>query len=87
LYIQHKLLGMNTQTPFSRVGGTELAKALGCTKGLVSQWANGHRQVGAEWAVKIEEVTEGAIKRSELRPDLWPPDQPDLNPTPAAHAA
>lgn len=64
---------MNAQTPFSRIGGTELAGLLGCSKGLVSQWATGYRQVGAEWAVKIEEVTDGLINRSELRPDLWPP--------------
>jgi DNA-binding transcriptional regulator YdaS (Cro superfamily) len=64
---------MDKSNPFSRVGGTELAGLLGCTKGLVSQWANGHRKVGAEWAVQIEEVTGGVIHRSELRPDLWPP--------------
>jgi DNA-binding transcriptional regulator YdaS (Cro superfamily) len=63
---------MNDQNPFRRIGGTELAARLGCTKGLVSQWATGRKPVGAEWAVKIEEVTGGLINRQELRPDLWP---------------
>jgi DNA-binding transcriptional regulator YdaS (Cro superfamily) len=27
--------------------------------------------VTAEWAVEVERVLRGAVKRHELRPDLW----------------
>jgi DNA-binding transcriptional regulator YdaS (Cro superfamily) len=55
-----------------RIGGTELARRLGCSKQLVSFWRTGRQRVPAETAVDIERVTHGAVRRHELRPDLWP---------------
>jgi DNA-binding transcriptional regulator YdaS (Cro superfamily) len=44
---------------------------IGVSQGLVWQWMNGHTQITAERAIEIEEKTKGAIKRHELRPDLY----------------
>lgn len=33
----------------------------------------GKRQAGPKLAMRIEEATNGAIRRWELRPDLWSP--------------
>lgn len=46
------------------------AKALGVTQGMVGHWEAGRHGVSAEMAVRIEQVF--GIRRSELRPDLWP---------------
>ncbi|MBB1074500.1 helix-turn-helix domain-containing protein [Rhodoferax sp. 4810] len=54
-----------------RIGVVELSKRLGCTKQCVSHWRTGRNRIPAEYAVKIEEVSLGIIKRYELRPDLW----------------
>jgi DNA-binding transcriptional regulator YdaS (Cro superfamily) len=51
---------------------TELAEKLGVSQGLVSQWVNGDTAITAEKAIAIEVATEGAVTRSDLRPDLWP---------------
>lgn len=42
------------------------------TQGTVSQWYLGELRITAERAVQIEEATEGAVSRHELRPDLYP---------------
>jgi DNA-binding transcriptional regulator YdaS (Cro superfamily) len=67
------------------LGQAEFARSLGVTQGLVSQWVNQTTRITAERAVQIHQVH--GVPLSDIRPDLWPPDQPDLNPTPAAHAA
>jgi len=48
-----------------------LADRCGVTYQAVLKWQRG--KVPAERAVQLEEVTDGLINRSELRPDLWPP--------------
>ncbi|MCL4525208.1 MAG: helix-turn-helix domain-containing protein [Gammaproteobacteria bacterium] len=48
-----------------------LARSLGVTPGMIYQWLSGRRRIGAETAVRIEQATQGAIPRWELRPDLW----------------
>lgn len=72
---------MDLKTYLDQPGHTQaaLAEAIaktpgpkGCTQGLVSQWSLGHLRVTAERAVQIEEATDGAITRHELRPDLYP---------------
>lgn len=49
----------------------DLARALEVTSMCVSQWRR--RGVPPEWCRKIERVTGGAVKRHELRPDLFDP--------------
>lgn len=53
------------------------------THGLIYQtvWQhfNGLRRIKAEQAIKYERIL--GIPRSELRPDLWPPDKLTASPT------
>lgn len=66
---------MNVQQAIDRIGSAELARRLGCSKQLVSFWRTGRQRVKAERAVEIELVTEGRIRREELRPDIFTPPQ------------
>ena len=47
-----------------------LAKQIGVTPVLVSQWRTGTRQVPAERCVDIERATGGVVRCEELRPDV-----------------
>lgn len=53
---------------------TWLAKQLGVLHPQISKYAHGTK-VPAERAVEIERATEGAVSRSDLRPDLWAPQE------------
>lgn len=55
------------------VGGQKpLAEAIGTTQSQVWYWLNrSKRGVPGEMAPKIEEATNGAVKRHELRPDIF----------------
>jgi DNA-binding transcriptional regulator YdaS (Cro superfamily) len=59
-------------TVIDRIGSAEIARRLGCSKQLVSHWRVGRQRIRAETALEIERLTDGAIQRHELRPDLWP---------------
>lgn len=48
-----------------------LALQVGTSVNYLYQLAGGHRQASPELAKKIEEATEGAITKQELRPDIW----------------
>ncbi|HET7592549.1 MAG TPA: helix-turn-helix domain-containing protein [Rhodanobacteraceae bacterium] len=48
-----------------------LATAAGVTAGMVSQWVNGVRPVAAHHCIRIEQATQGAVTRYELRPDVF----------------
>lgn len=50
---------------------TALADRIGVTQGAVSYWLAGGKLVPPKRAVQIEAVTNGAVTRKELRPDLW----------------
>lgn len=52
---------------------TALADALGVHRANITNWKK-RRCVPAAWALEIEKVTAGAVKRSEIRPDLYPAD-------------
>lgn len=54
-----------------------IARACGITHGAVSQWA----EVPAERVQVVEQIT--GIPRSELRPDLYPPER-EIAPSEAA---
>lgn len=47
-----------------------LAAALGVSKGAVSQWKEEGRRVPAEHCPIIEEMTRGAVRCEDLRPDI-----------------
>lgn len=50
---------------------------LGVTPGLVSQWITGRTVITPERAAQIERVTNGAVTREELRPDIFGPLHPE----------
>lgn len=59
------------------IGGQgALAKAIGVTQSLVSQWCNEKRPVAAHHCVAIERATAGQVTRYDLRPDVFGP-QPE----------
>ena len=62
---------MNLDTYLSTTEtGSSLARKLGISPVLISQWKNGDRQVPAERCPDIERATCGAVPCEELRPDL-----------------
>lgn len=52
-------------------GPVRLGLALGITSQAISQW----RVVPAKWVNKVSDATSGVVKRSSLRPDLYPAAQ------------
>lgn len=56
----------------ARVVGTQaaIAKGLNVSKTAVSQWKRQDGQVPAEHCPIIEEMTRGAVRCEELRPDI-----------------
>ena len=57
---------------------SSLARALGVCPMAVSHWQT--RGVPPARVIAIEAATNGLVTRSELRPDLWPPEK-DSRPT------
>jgi len=57
----------------STLGVTQasFAKELGVTQGLVWQWLNGRTKITPERAKQIEQVTQGAVTRHDILPDLF----------------
>lgn len=53
-----------------------IAKAVGVSPVMVTQWAAGLKAVPAERCMAIERATAGAVTRRDLRPDdahlIWP---------------
>lgn len=52
-------------------GGSRLAKTLGVSKGLVSSWRNGRYPVPPVKCLEIQNLSMGAVKASELRPEIF----------------
>ena len=52
------------------------SRLLGCHQPDLTRWAKGTRSVPAHWCVAIEQKTDGAVTRKDLRPDdfaqIWP---------------
>lgn len=49
----------------------EVAKDLGVHRCTISCWIRGKRKVSLQNALKIEKITNGKIKWTELRPDKF----------------
>lgn len=62
---------MDLKTYLQHHTQTSLAKRLGCSQGLISQWLAGTTRVSAEKAKEVEAATDGAVTRHELRPDIF----------------
>ena len=55
----------------------KLAEKIGVNQQLVSYWLHGAvNGVPPRFALLIEKATDGAVKRAELRPDIWD-DEPE----------
>lgn len=67
-----------TATPLQRAieicgGQNALAKKIGVKQSTLWHWIERSRKgVPAEYVIKIEKATAGQVKRTELRPDLYP---------------
>lgn len=55
-----------------------IAKSLDVSPVMVTQWANGVKEVPAERCAPIEEATGRAVMRWDLRPDDWHKIWPEL---------
>lgn len=51
-----------------------LARLVGVTQGAVNKWVRGGG-VDPVNALRIEAATGGVVSKSDLRPDLWPPQE------------
>lgn len=69
---------MNLDQYLSDKSAADLAKDVGVTPVLISQWRNGIRPVPVERCVPIERATGGAVTRKDLRPDDWAQIWPEL---------
>ncbi len=56
----------------------DLAAALGVPASFVTKMAGGERPVPIAHMAKIEEITQGAVTRRDLRPDDWQDIWPEL---------
>lgn len=59
------------------------------TQGMIWKWLNTAKEpVPSDiWVIPIEQAVRGQVRRTELRPDLYPPEQLRLEPTSSAIAA
>lgn len=57
----------------SGVTQEEFARRIGRTQGAVSHWCLQKHRISAESALLIERATGGQVRASELRPDLFAP--------------
>lgn len=55
----------------SGIRKARLARDLKCSHSLIYQWLAGKIPVSPRMAVRLEEVTHGAIRRQELHPELY----------------
>lgn len=62
---------MNLKTYLDKRGtNIPLARTLGVSQVVVSQWKTGARQVPAERCPAIEKATDGVVRCEDLRPDV-----------------
>ncbi len=64
-----------TLREYMRLHGAEnLARRLGyTTRGYLDQIVHGRRKPSGDTALKIEMATQGAVRREDIRPDLFTP--------------
>lgn len=71
----------------ARGRGSILASRLNVAPQQIYQWASGSRGVPIERCVEIEQATDGAVTRQDLRPDDWHRIWPELADKASAPAA
>ncbi len=76
---------MDIQTYLTDVEtAASLARKLGISPVLISQWRSGNRPIPLERCVPIEQATDGLVTRKDLRPDDWHLIWPELKKSDAA---
>jgi len=63
-------MNLKNYTTKERGRAASLGRELGIPSVLISQWANGTRQVPAERCPEIEKATAGIVTCEDLRPDV-----------------
>ena len=59
---------------FLERGGREgFARAMGVSVGTVNRWCAGIQRPGHRCAIQIEILSQGAVRREDMRPDIWGP--------------
>lgn len=71
-------MNLRAFTESERGSSAKLARALGVSPVMVSQWASGLKAVPVERCTALEVATSGAVRRWELRPDDWHLIWPEL---------
>jgi DNA-binding transcriptional regulator YdaS (Cro superfamily) len=62
---------------------TATAKAVGVSPQAVSEVLRRGKRVPAEWCLKLEAATGGAVSAHDLRPDLYPETEAAIGKEPA----
>ena len=62
---------MNLNEFLKTTSQSDLARRLGVTQPLISNWVTGKTRISAERCIEIERATDGAVTRMDLRPDLF----------------
>ena len=65
-------------------GQAELGRRLGVSPAAINQWSAGRRPIPAGRCVAIEKVTDGVVRRWDLRPYDWMHYWPELIGQPGA---
>lgn len=65
-------------TPMDAEAREELARKCGTTRGHLQNVMYGQRPCAAELAVAVEQQTDGAVTRKDLRPNDWAAIWPEL---------
>jgi len=52
-------------------GKLRLRKALRCSRDEFCAWYDGRQKIPVEQALVLHEITEGVVRLSSLRPDIW----------------
>jgi DNA-binding transcriptional regulator YdaS (Cro superfamily) len=56
-----------------------IARKLKVGESSINHWRNGTRRISPLLALRLENLTNGLITRSELRPDIYPPENTEEN--------
>ena len=71
-------MNLKTWVDGERGRSVRLARALGVTPPVVSDWCNGKKAVPLARCGAIERITGGAVTRQDLCPDQWHHHWPEL---------
>jgi len=69
------MMNKNLEKAIKHAGGlAPFAKAVGVSTQLVHYWRHKAKRLPAERVIAVENAVDGFVTRSDLRPDLFPPN-------------